>query len=138
MTSTDDAAILASVGPAMRRVLADIDTTTPYRPTMRIDEGDEWPLTVVCWGFIDSATGRAIVVDPAEGEEHAAALLADEMSEEVPRHSLETTGSPKPPTWPHCPRHEHALDPVVVAGRAVWRCRDDAEVEIPIGSLRNQ
>jgi len=135
VTRTDEQHIVDPVERAMRRVLADIDATTPYRSTMQIEEGDDWPTTVVCWGFLDSVTGRATAVHPAEGEEQAAALLADEMSEEVSEalagdHRLDDAA-----TWPPCPLHPHSLDPGVVGDRAVWRCRDDASVEIPIGSL---
>jgi hypothetical protein len=104
---------------------------------MRFEDGDNWPSTVLCWGFLDAITGRAISVHPAEGEERAAALLADEMSAEVSEalardHRLEEAAM-----WPICPLHPHSLDPIVVANRAVWRCRDDASIEIPIGALGN-
>ena len=33
---------------AMRRVLDDIDATTPYWPTMRLEGGDDWPSTIKC------------------------------------------------------------------------------------------
>jgi hypothetical protein len=134
-TRTDYAPILAVVEGAMQRVLADVEATTPHHPTMRLEDGDDWPRSVVCWGFIDSVTGRAIVVRPAEGEERAAALLADEMSEEVSEALARDHRLHSAATWPPCPRHHHSLDPVVVSDHAVWRCRDDAEVEIPIGSL---
>lgn len=135
VTRTDDEHIVDSVERAMRRVLADIDATTPYRSTMQIDEGDDWPTTVLCWGFLDSVTGRATAVHPPEGEEQAAALLADAMSEEVSEALARDHRLDDAATWPPCPLHPHSLDPVVVANRAVWRCRDDANVEFPIGSL---
>lgn len=136
VTRADEQLMTAPVERAMRRVLADIDATTPYRPTTRLDDGDDWPHTVECWGFLDDITGRAIYVRPAEGEERAAALLADEMSEEVSEALARDHRLDDAATWPPCPLHHHSLDPVVVATRAVWRCRDDASIEIPVGSLR--
>ena len=113
VTRADEAGIIEPVERAMRRVLADIDATTPYRPTMRFEDGDDWPRTVVCWGLLDAVTGVGITVHPAEGEERIAALLADEMSEEVSEalardHRLDEAAS-----WPRCPLHPHSLDPVV-------------------------
>ena len=119
----------------MRRVLADIESTTPYRPTMRLEFGDDWPWTVVCWCFIDPLTGRAIVVRSSDGAERVVVLLADEMSEEVSVALARDHRLSEAATWPRCPRHEHSLDPTVISERAVWRCRDDPAVEIPIGTL---
>ena len=94
-TGADYAPILASVEGGMRRVVADIESTTPYRPTMRLEFGDDWPWTVVCWCFIDPLTGRAIVVRSSDGAERVVVLLADEMSEEVSWPWRGTTACPK-------------------------------------------
>jgi hypothetical protein len=93
----------------MRRVLADIEATTPYRPAMRVEFADDWPSSVVCLGLIDGRTGRAIVVRPSEGVEHAAVLLADEMSEEVSEALAEDHRLTEAASWPPCPSHGHAL-----------------------------
>jgi hypothetical protein len=121
----------------MQRVLDDINATTPYRATMRLVEGEDWPSAIECWGFLDSPAGRAVVVQPSDGEERAAALLADEMSEEVSEALARDHRLSDAATWPPCPRHPHSLDPGVTADHAVWRCRDDPDVQVPIGSLRS-
>jgi hypothetical protein len=40
-------------------------------------------------------------------------------------------------TWPRCLQHPHSLDPVVTGDHAVWRCRDDPNIQVPIGSLNS-
>jgi hypothetical protein len=43
----------------------------------------------------------------------------------------------RPATWPACPFHpgSHPLDPVVVAGTALWRCPKTAEPVAALGEL---
>lgn len=135
---TDYKVLVDAVERAMRRVLDDIDATTPYRPTMRLEDGDDWPGTIECWGFLDTRSGRAVMVRPSEGEERVAVLLADEMSEEVSEALAGDHRLGEAATWPTCPRHPHSLDPVVSANRAVWRCRDDPSIQTAIGSLRSR
>jgi hypothetical protein len=38
-------------------------------------------------------------------------------------------------TWPRCPEHDHALDPVVLGGIAEWTCRDNRAIAIRTGDL---
>ncbi|MCA1703813.1 MAG: hypothetical protein LC808_11330 [Actinobacteria bacterium] len=70
----------------MRRVLEDIDATTPFRRTMSLEYDGDWPRSITCWGFIDNR-GRGVTVCPGDGEEHLTVVLADEMSEEVSESS---------------------------------------------------
>ena len=133
---SDYKALVGVVERAMRRVLDDIDATTPYRPTMRLEDGDDWPSTIECWGFLDTRSGRAVTVQPSEGEERVTTLLTDEMSEEVSEALARDHRLDEAATWPTCPGHPHSLDPVVSADLAVWRCRDDPRIETAVGTLR--
>jgi hypothetical protein len=89
---------------------------------MRFEDGDDWPSTIECWGFLDPVE-RAVMVHPSDGEERAAALLADEMSEEVSEALARDHRLGDAATWPPCPHHPHWMGPAVRADRAVWRCR---------------
>ena len=134
-------AVPPALARAVARVLADIEGTTDVEWLVVLsqeEEDQEEPDTedgvIMCLivAVGGSGTGRTVRCD--EDEEAAAVFLADEWSEAVfetlaDRYDLEIARR-----WPPCPRagHDHALDPQLRSGQAVWACRD---VIAPIGRL---
>lgn len=63
-----------------------------------------------------------------ETEEVVACALAEGLQLEVIESRLLGT------TWPRCPRHRmHPLWPALVSGAAVWQCKTEESIVIPIG-----
>ena len=119
---------LATIRECVRRIDHDVMTTTG-RPTR-------------CRVFGPGPDGEYIVGDgpmatflPGDDPEEFLAHLADELSEAVCEDLADHGDLSLAQTWPSCPEHDHSLAPAVVAGWAVWRCRSDNRIQVPIGSL---
>ena len=65
---------------------------------------------------------------------HQLANIADQIQESAVE---EFWDQGRPATWPECPFHpaSHPLEPVVVAGTALWRCPKTAEPVAALGEL---
>jgi hypothetical protein len=122
---------LATIREYVRRVDRDVMATTS-RPTR-------------CRVYGPGPDGEYFVGDgpmatflPGQDREEFLARLADELSEAVSEDLANRGDLSLAQSWPPCPEHGHSLDPAVVAGRAVWRCRSDNRIQVPIGSLAEQ
>jgi hypothetical protein len=90
-------------------------------------------------GILTQRGGVRVFIDSVLLDERRFAdvlvLIADEWSEVVGKALIPVMGVEAARTWPRCPRHDHAMDPVVEEDRALWACRDDRRVRVPIGQL---
>jgi len=139
------------------RFIADVEATTPLRPTCSVGPDGEIPASVARFSHKwfktdDGETVKAMLVigSSFQGEtlwqvqfdEHrfddVLVALADEWSEAVMEALIDTVGVEAARTWPKCPVHDHAMDPKAEGGRAWWICRDDQSVRVPIGELTTQ
>lgn len=126
-----------------KKFIADVEATTALRPTLTIEwtrsyghfkeEGAKAMLR------IDKVGGIGAFLSPAQLDiDHLAEALvhlADEWSELVMEGLVHAVGVEEARTWPKCPEHHHAMDPLAAAGRAWWVCRDDPSLRVPIGEL---
>jgi hypothetical protein len=137
------------------KFIADVEATTALRPTCSVGQSHgeipEWarwssnrsspsgaPQLVEAMLWINR-TGTGAAVEPwlLREKRYADVLahMADEWSEAVGEVLVGVAGVEVARTWPRCPRHDHAMDPIVEEDRAWWACRDDQSVRVPIGEL---
>ena len=124
--------------------------TMPLNPTYSVVGGRrdvrEWmnepPLSLAEGfevGILTQRGGVRVFIDSVLLDEHRFAdvlvHIADEWSDVVGKALIPVMGVEAARTWPRCPRHDHAMDPIVEADRALWACRDDRTVRVPIGQL---
>jgi len=133
------------------REVSHAEMTKPLHPTYSVVGGcrrevREWmdePALTVAEGFevgiLTQRGGVRVFIDSVLLDERRFAdvlvLIADEWSEVVGKALIPVMGVEAARTWPRCPRHDHAMDPVVEANQALWACRDDRTVRVPIGQL---
>jgi hypothetical protein len=80
--------------------------------------------------------GHGQGIQVREGDRpHQLAQIADQVQEWAVE---ELWSRGRPATWPECPLHpdSHPLEPVVVAGTALWQCPKTAEPVAAIGELQ--
>ena len=134
----DPDAVPPALARAVARVLADIEATTDveWLVVLSQDEAEPAPedALIMCLIGAVGGSGYGVTVRCDEDEEVAAVSLADEWSDQVFETLGEKYGLDLARRWPPCPLagHDHALDPVLRRGHAVWSCR---EVVAPIGRL---
>lgn len=125
------------------KFIADVEATTPLRPTCSRGrsrgETAEWERLVFMLHINRSGAGAGVERWLLREQRFADILvhMADEWSETVGEELIRVAGVEAARTWPRCPRHDHSMDPVVEAGRALWACRDDRSLRVPIGQLAN-
>ena len=86
-------------------------------------------------GLYLCGNGPMGVYVPGGDVEQFVADVADKIGEWVTETLANMGRLEEARTWPRCPEHEHALDPVVLEGIAVWKCRDDPAIATRIGDL---
>jgi len=126
------------------KFIADVEATTLLRPTCSIGRPrhrlsphtDDDRVEAILW-IGRSGTGACLhyVQFDEDRLEDALVDLADEWSAEVMLGLVETAGVEEARTWPRCPSHDHAMDPVAENGQAWWVCRTDRTVRVLIGEL---
>ena len=136
----DPDAVPPALARAVARVLADIEGTTEVDWLVVLSEHDDDvdepddDAMIMCFIYSVGGSGYGVTVRCDEDEEAAAVFLADEWSDQVFETLAEKYDLEVARRWPPCPRagHDHALDPALRRGQAVWVCRD---VVAPIGGL---
>ena len=73
---------------------------------------------------------------PGGDVEEFVAAVADSLGQWVTETLANMGRIEEARTWPRCSEHDHALDPVVLGGTAVWTCRDDQAIAVRIGDLK--
>ncbi len=119
---------LAVIRAATDRLERDIATTTGLTAEYFVTGPDEE-------GRYFAGNGPMAFYFPGEDLEEFTVDLADCVSEWVCETLADSGRVREARTWPRCPAHEHSLDPTLVGGAAVWKCRDDPAVKLRIGEL---
>jgi len=78
--------------------------------------------------------GPMALFTPGQDVEVFVTDLADQLSEAICEDLANGGQIDLARIWPPCPLHEHSLDPAVVDGQAMWRCRAGA-YKVRIGSF---
>lgn len=115
---------------ACGRVQDDIRTTAGVTWSYAIDGPGEYGQY-----FTVRPDGTRVEAYPEDDLETVTVEAADCQSDAVTETLVELGDLDFARTWPRCPAHDHSLDPALLNGRAVWRCRDDARIAAPIGQL---
>jgi hypothetical protein len=122
------------VARAAERVRSDIEATTGLR----------WDYTIIgprsLGEFLCYPPGGGVIpmVSAEASLEEATVIIAENHSGEVAEHLADEHRLAEAQRWPPCPQegHDHAMDPALSDGVAVWVCRSDPTVRVTIGALR--
>jgi hypothetical protein len=116
----------ATYAAALRRVMADLTSTTNLRPAVVVDFTDPDGAQYRFWGEGGGEYGRDL--GWVDDEESAAVRLADRVQEDA----LEELWGPP---WPTCPGHTHPALATLQEGRGTWVCPRSHRRLAVIGSL---
>lgn len=111
--------LLAVVSDAVAAVLADIDRTRSYTPTVVVEEHDGFLCVVVD----ESWSGLSLSIERSGALVEIADYFQEQLEDQLG-------------CWPECKAHEAGLHPEVRSGAAVWWCRRGDHAVSLIGELQ--
>lgn len=111
---------------ALRRVMADLTSTTELRPDVSVDFTD--PSELQYWYKSEGGGSHGSSLGLNEDEESATVRLADLIQDDA----LDDLWGL---AWPSCPGHSHPAQPALHDGRATWVCPRSGEALAIIGTL---
>jgi hypothetical protein len=111
---------------ALRRVMADLMSTTELRPDVAVDFTD--PGELHYWYHSEGGGSHGASLGSDDDEESATVRLADLIQDDA----LDDLWGP---AWPICPGHSHPAHPTLHDDRATWVCPRSRQTLAIIGNL---
>lgn len=116
-------------------VVADIVLSTPLQPYTAIESGLHFYDLRLQIGHRGQVSRIPELLLDEERAVEILVQIAEDWTDLVTEALVAEVSIEFAETWPKCPLHSHAMDPMVLDTGAHWACRQDGRPVVPIGCL---